>query len=118
LLKSGKVAVEWNTTMKPGGEVDDKKRFGGNEVVYVRLSEPEFTGVQAIMTAISKTSKNAERAIQFLELINTDATLFNLLTFGIEGKNYTKVGDNTIKINQAGGYKADLGWVMGNSLIG
>ncbi|MDF2922485.1 MAG: hypothetical protein K0R57_1399 [Paenibacillaceae bacterium] len=118
LLKTGKVAVEWNVTMKPGGEADDKKRFGGNDVVYVRLSEPEFTGVQATMTAISKTSKNPERAIQLLELINTDPALFNLLTFGIDGKHYTKAGDNIIKINQAGGYKSDLGWVMGNSLIG
>lgn len=118
LLKTGKVAVEWNVTMKPGGEVEDKKRFGGNDVVYVRLSEPEFTGVQATMTSIAKTSKNPEKAMQILELINTDSTLFNLLTFGIEGKHYTKVGDNMIKINTAGGYKSDLGWVMGNSLIG
>lgn len=118
LLKSGKVAVEWNVTMKPGGEVEDQKRFGGNEVVYVRISEPEFTGVQPTMTAISRTSKYPEKALQLLELVNTDPALFNLLTFGIDGKHYTKVGDNTIKINPNGGYKSDSGWVMGNVLNG
>lgn len=118
LLKTGKVAVEWNVTLKPGGEADDKKRFGGNDIVYVRLSEPEFTGVQATMTSVSRTSKNPDTAIQFLELANTDPVLFNLLTFGVENTHYTKTGDNMIKINQDGGYKSELGWVMGNSLIG
>ncbi|QJD86955.1 ABC transporter substrate-binding protein [Cohnella herbarum] len=118
LLSSGKVAMEWNTTMKPGGEVDDQKRFGNNEIVYKRISEPEFTGVRPTMTSISKTSKNPDRALRFLELTATDPTLFNLLAFGIEGKHYTKVGDNTVKINQDGGYKEDLGWVFGNVLIG
>ncbi|QHW30900.1 hypothetical protein GZH47_08565 [Paenibacillus rhizovicinus] len=71
LLGSGKVAVEWNTTMKPGGEVDDKKRFGNNDVVYVRVSEPEFTGVRATMNSISRTSKNPEKALEFLQLTST-----------------------------------------------
>jgi putative aldouronate transport system substrate-binding protein len=118
LLNTGKVAVEWNTTMKPGGEVDDQKRFGGNEIVYKRISEPEFTGVRPTMTSVSKTSKNPAAAVKFLELTATDPTLFNLLAFGIEDKHYTKVGDNTVKINQDGGYKEDLGWVFGNVLIG
>jgi putative aldouronate transport system substrate-binding protein len=118
LLQQGKVAVEWNTTMKPGGEVEDQKRFGGNEVVYVRLSEPEFTGVRPTMTAVSRTSKNPDKALELIELTATDPTLFNLLAFGIEDKHYTKVGDNMVRINQDGGYKDDLGWVFGNVLIG
>lgn len=118
LLQTGKVAVEWDKTMKPGGEVEHKKRFGGNDVVYVRLTEPEFTGVRPTMTAISRTSKHPEKAIQLLELTATDPTLFNLLAFGIEGKHYTKVGENTIRINPDGGYKEDMGWVFGNVLIG
>ncbi|MFD0671507.1 ABC transporter substrate-binding protein [Cohnella sp. GCM10027633] len=118
LLQKGNVAIEWNTTMKPGGEVDDQKRFGGNEVVYKRLTEPEFTGIRPTMTSISRTSKHPEQALKFLELLSTDPYLFNLISFGIEGKHYTKVGDNTVKINQDGGYKEDLGWVFGNVLIG
>ncbi|MBO7745861.1 ABC transporter substrate-binding protein [Paenibacillus sp. MWE-103] len=118
LLNTGKVAVEWNTTMKPGGEIDDKKRFGNNDVVYVRVSEPEFTGVRPTMNAISRTSKNPEKALEFLQLTSTDPTLFNLITFGIQDKHYTVVGDNTIRINQDGGYKGDQGWVFGNVLIG
>ncbi|QHW34985.1 DUF3502 domain-containing protein [Paenibacillus rhizovicinus] len=44
--------------------------------------------------------------------------LFNLITFGIQDKHYKIVGDNTISINQDGGYKTDQGWVFGNVLIG
>jgi putative aldouronate transport system substrate-binding protein len=118
LLQTGKVAVEWNTTMKPGGEVDDMKRFGGNPVIYHRISEPEFTGVRPTMTAISRTSQHPEQALKFLELTATDPTLFNLLAFGVEGKHYTKVGTNMVKINPNGGYKEDIGWVFGNVLLG
>ncbi|MCL6457305.1 MAG: ABC transporter substrate-binding protein [Gorillibacterium sp.] len=118
LLRTGKVAVEWNTTMKPGGEIEDRKRFGGNEVVYVRLSEPEFTGVRTTMTAISRTSKHPEKALQLIEWLETDPVLFNLITFGIENKHYTMIGNNTIRINQEGGYKEDQGWVFGNVLNG
>ena len=43
------------------------------------------------MLAVSRTSKNPERVLRFLELLNTDATLSNLINYGIEGKHYTKV---------------------------
>lgn len=38
--------------------------------------------------AVSNSSKNPERAIMLLELLNQDERYFNLTTYGIEGKNY------------------------------
>lgn len=116
LRKTGKVAVGWDTVMKPGGEVEEFAKFGNNEVVYVRISEPEFTGVLDTMTAINRKSKHPEKALQLLELVNTDPALMNMLSYGIEGKHYQVVGQNTIKKIEKSGYSAEA-WVMGNSLI-
>jgi putative aldouronate transport system substrate-binding protein len=118
LEKSGKVAVKWNVTMKPGTEAEESKLNGGNEVVMVPITEPEFTGIQTTMTAISRTSKHPERTMMLLELVNTDSTLYNLLAFGIEGKHYTKVGPNTIKILPENGYAHGRSWGFGNVFNG
>ncbi|MDQ0889602.1 putative aldouronate transport system substrate-binding protein [Paenibacillus sp. V4I9] len=49
--------------------------------------------------AISRTSKNPERAMQLLNLLNTakGKDLYNLLVWGIEGKHYKKISDNKIE---------------------
>ncbi|WP_127587762.1 ABC transporter substrate-binding protein [Paenibacillus koleovorans] len=118
LEKTGKVAVKWDVTMSPGAEAVELTKNGSNEVVMVPITDPEFTGIQPTMTAISRTSKNPERAMMLLELVNTDSTLFNLLAFGIEGKHYTKVGPNTIKIQTGAGYAHGRSWEFGNVFNG
>ncbi len=50
------------------------------------------------MQAVSATSKHPKEAMKFLNLLNTDAKLRNLVNYGIEGTHYTKTGDNKIKI--------------------
>jgi putative aldouronate transport system substrate-binding protein len=111
--KAGKIASSFGVTLKPGGEAEEKNVNGGFEVVYIPLSEPEFTGVQATVTAISRTSKNPERAMMLLELVNTDSTLYNLLSFGIEGKHHEKVGAQTVKLIKDSGY-SQQNWRLGN----
>ncbi|MFA6074677.1 MAG: ABC transporter substrate-binding protein [Negativicutes bacterium] len=49
------------------------------------------------MNAISSTSKHPERAMMFLNLVNTDPYLANLLAFGIEGIHYKKLDNTTIE---------------------
>ncbi|WP_217592877.1 ABC transporter substrate-binding protein [Cohnella sp. GbtcB17] len=116
--KTGVYASTFDYTQKPGGEAAAKAGNGGNDVVFVPLVEPLFTGVTASITAVSGTSKNPERAVMLAELVNTDPTLYNLLAFGIENKHYTKIGDNTIKVNPSAGYNPGMNWVMGNVTIG
>jgi putative aldouronate transport system substrate-binding protein len=70
------------------------------------------------MQAISKTSKNPERAMMFINLLNTDKELYNTISFGVEGKHYTKNADNTIKINKEAGYVPNASWVFGNTFNG
>ena len=45
-------------------------------------------GITATMQAINRNSKNPERAMMLLELLNTDKDLYNLLNFGIKDKHY------------------------------
>lgn len=76
-------------------------------------------GVTSSMQAISATSKNPERALMFLELVNTDEKLSNLINYGIEGIHYKKAGEKTIsQISSAyERYNPGTSWLFGNSFI-
>lgn len=118
-LKVGKVASFFHNVLKPGREQEEKTSFGGNDVVAIPITEP-FVGTNTIiqsMQAISKTSANPERALMFLDLLNSDPELLNLVAFGIEGKHYTKVNENTVKPIPDGGYDPNQTWVFGNGFI-
>ncbi|WP_240420601.1 ABC transporter substrate-binding protein [Paenibacillus periandrae] len=117
--KIGKEAVGFHNVLKPGGEQEKKAQTGGVDYVYIPFTDV-YSGTNTIITtmqAISRTSKNPERAMMFLNLVNTDKELFNLLSFGIEGKHYTKNADGTIKLNKDAGYMA-ADWVFGNVFNG
>ncbi len=53
--------------------------------------------VQGSMMAISANSEYPEKAMQFLNLLNTDATLRNMVDSGIEGTHYKKTADNRME---------------------
>ncbi|WP_157276707.1 ABC transporter substrate-binding protein [Paenibacillus sp. Soil766] len=114
LKKKGKVAVSLEFTTKPGGEVDEMANNGGNAVVYVPISDSYFTGVASAMQVISKTSKNPERALMFINLLNTDKVLYNLISNGLEGNHYTKKDDKYIEPIKDSGYAPNVDWVFGN----
>lgn len=65
----------------------------GYEVVASEILETQITNASArgAMTAINKNSKYPEKAMELLNLINTDEYLRNLLNYGIEGVHYEKV---------------------------
>jgi putative aldouronate transport system substrate-binding protein len=118
-FKAGKYAVLLNA-IKPGGDQDVKIRIG-YDLVHAAVSPPYISSsnIQATMTAISRTSANPERAMMFLELINTDKELYNLLCHGIEGTHYVKVSDNLIKYPdgvtpQTSSYSPASDWMFGN----
>lgn len=110
----GTTAVWFDFTGKPGSEVEFKAADGGNDVVLVPLAKAVFSGAASTMNAISRTSKNPERAMMFLELVNTNKELYNTLVYGIEGKHYTKTTGNFIKINQDAGYFTNTDWIFGS----
>ena len=56
----------------------------------------DCTSGQGAMVAISATSKNPERALMFLNLLNTDSKLMTMLNYGVEGYTYNTNSDGTI----------------------
>lgn len=88
IQKSGKYLIgtqsyslgyEFQATQERGFEV----QFVPTTPAYV-----DTTSSQGAMMAISSASKNPERAMMFLNLLNTDPYLMNLLNYGVEGEHY------------------------------
>ena len=70
----------------------------GIDVRYVPADAPymDATSGQGAMIAISATSANPERALMFLNLLNTDSELMTMMNYGTEGFTYNKNSDGTI----------------------
>ncbi|MGG5461598.1 ABC transporter substrate-binding protein [Clostridium sp. B9] len=67
------------------------------------------------MTAISSTSKNPEKSMELINLINTDETLRNMLIYGVENTHYEKTSDNQIKRTPQGQENYNVtSWAYGN----
>ncbi len=56
----------------------------------------DTTAAQGALMAVSTASKNPERAVMFLNLLNTDPELMTLLEYGIEGVHYTLNADGEV----------------------
>lgn len=72
---------------------------GGLELAYIPCTEPymDTTSTQGAMMAISTASKNPDRAMMFLNLLNTDEKLMTMLNFGIEGTHYNKNAEGEVE---------------------
>lgn len=68
------------------------------DVRMVPVTPPymDATSGQGAMVAISSVSKNPERALMFLNLLNSDPELMTMLNYGLEGFTYNKNADGTI----------------------
>ena len=70
------------------------------------------------MFGIPVTSKNPEAAMKYLNLMHSDATLVNLMLFGAEGVNYTKVNDQQVELTDQNWYGVHGGaWTVGNTKL-
>ncbi|WP_072332914.1 MULTISPECIES: ABC transporter substrate-binding protein [unclassified Paenibacillus] len=112
---TSKYAASPLATLMPGIEQSVKTTYKSDQYV-IPFGKPMLTTPNAIatMTAVSSTSKNPERALMFLELMNTDKELYNLMVWGIEGVDYKKVGDNRIESLPGAKYGPAPGWMFGN----
>lgn len=97
-----------------GANSNDKVNWEAVNITPISISNDDMGGS---MNSISATSKNPERAVMFLELLNTDPYLNNLLAFGIEDVHYTKVSDNIIERIADSGYSSGDQWVFANQFI-
>jgi len=67
----------------------------GYRVVSIPMHDPiTFNwSVAGALQAINAKSKHPEKAMEFLNLLYTDAYLINLIDFGIENQHYNKTGE-------------------------
>ena len=123
--KAGKVAATW-------GQIDlDTDAFTKANLPFLGrlISEGNKNGsydyqfvkpilttdkAAATLTAINVNSKNKERAMMFINLLNTDKQVYNTMCYGQEGKHYTKISENRIETKADGGYQAYSNWEFGN----
>lgn len=99
------------------------KQNGFNIDIIPQNEEYFYDGGSATGTAISAKSKNPERAMQVLELMNTEKgkELYNMLVYGLEGEHYNKESDTrieTLSYQSAPDSSSTYGqykWVVGNT---
>ena len=103
---------------------DEVTAANGFPMDAITLTKPvvQTRDVTGSMMAIPKSCKNPAPAMKFLELLNTNAYLMNLVLYGIEGKHYEKVNFNQITFpegvtRQNDPYRPGNGWVIGNQFI-
>ena len=70
--------------------------------------------------AISSASEHPEKALEFINLLNTDEYVGTLIRHGIEGEHYTAVGEDQVDRTMDGtldpadnGYDYTYGWQFG-----
>lgn len=99
----------YNTTWKPGQE----SLFPN--YMYVKIGKPIIKNGASLaaMDGINHKSKNKEKAIKLISLVNSNKQLYNLMSLGIEGTHYTVKEDGRIETVEDSGY-AISGWIIGN----
>lgn len=80
------------------GEVEKESMKCGYELGEIVLSQPlsTTTDVANTVITISTTSRYPQKAMEFINLLYTDANLTNLLYYGIEGVHYQKIGESRV----------------------
>lgn len=106
-------------------EIKAKEASGSKAYVKVPFVDKHYIpyAAAATNTTISANCQNPERAMQLIELMNTEKgkDLYNLLVYGIEGKHYTKINENEVEpIGYSTQATADspygqFKWAIGNS---
>jgi putative aldouronate transport system substrate-binding protein len=122
--KAQKVFLQGGTT-KPlaNEEVGTALGYKLEEFSYTKpfVTANDVTGS---MNAVAAASQNKERALMFLELVNTDSVVNNTLNYGVENTHWVKKSDNPVVIDFAAGmdakttgYMPNAFWEFGNQFL-
>ncbi len=111
--------------ISPGSDVSHSQMFG-TEIRHVQLTEGFLATapVQQSVWCVPHNATDANRSIQFLNLMFSDSYLSNLLTYGIEGQNYQIIDAENGVIDYPDGQDAStktwdnsLGWIWGPATL-
>lgn len=95
-------------------------QVAGQELVSRPITTPMKTNAQAQMAnfVVSSNSKNKEKAVEVLGVLNSNPEVLNTLVYGEEGKNWEKTDNDHAKLLD--GYKVNnhlSAWNTGNNKI-
>lgn len=101
------------------GAVEMWSSNAGYDVGYTASHDPLTinNSVTGSVMAISAASKNPEKAMEFLNLLNTDEYLRNLVDRGIEDVHYTTNEDGTITKTEDAQKYSMPSWALGNVFL-
>ncbi|MBO5008127.1 MAG: extracellular solute-binding protein [Clostridia bacterium] len=105
--------------LKPGKALELFKN-SKYEFEQVGITEPGIDHLAGTgsMQVVSATSKNPARVMRFLNLLNTDPYVKNLVVHGVEGKHYKKIDDKTVEPIKGSGYSLYTNsWAIGNVFL-
>lgn len=102
------------------GTSESMSASSGHGVGFVPLMDPLFETRSAMggLLAISYASEHPDKALEFINLLNTDEYVGTLIRHGIEGEHHSAVGDNQVDKTMGGtltenGYDYTYGWQFG-----
>lgn len=120
-MKAGKL-FSYAISNKPGINTQESMDSGREVVGAQVINTITWTSNNAQWT-IPENCEYPEKAMQFINLMYTDADLVNLMTYGIEREDYVKHEDGRIgypegkDITTVGYNQASMLWGMGNEFI-
>ena len=119
-FKAGKYAIVLDQA-RPEEPAKFKGIYGYDEEQAL-LMKPflNTAAIVATLTAIPRNSQHPQQAMELLEILNTDKTVYNLICHGIAGKDYTLVdpAKGLINVPATSGYNPNTDWMFGNQFNG
>lgn len=112
-MKTGKYFCgTWS--LMPGKAITESSSLN-LDLTQIDITPVEKTNRETLgaLLAIPAASKHPDEAFQFISLLYTDKKLINLMTYGVEGTDYTVKSDNVITLKDSD-FKSAGGWIMGN----
>lgn len=97
----------------PGAEASWQVNEGVAKYDMVQAGEPLYTNssIQGSLNAISSNSQYKAEALKFLQLVNTDQKLRDMLSYGVEGTDFQYTSPKVVK-------RLTDTWQIGNYAIG
>jgi len=98
------------------GKADTESTSLGLKLTQIDITPYEKTNRETLgaLCVIPASSKHPDEAFQFLKLLYTDSKLINLMTYGVEGTDYTLKSDNVIEVSSDTDFVSAGGWIWGN----
>lgn len=106
---SGNYLVTLGQPLPYQTEVANLSRPEDQQAADLHLWEPWLVSTAGSMQSIPRTAQNPTGAMKFLNLINTDKYLRNLVAHGMEGVDYIKTDENHFKYPD-GKKRDDMGY--------